>query len=227
MSPRRAAQRRSLGGHDLETLVAHHPLLDQLDTVLRDRVPREAVDFAGKWSKSLRRTYKSEDQLGTGSGPFAGVVDLRWRGTLTAAGPIGGIAFLLTAGSLYWVKAPEISLTLSVDVSLHAYAEYTTERATFTAGMGGAHLPGIPVPIRSDLTESCTVEAGAVTTGRVSCLAQANTAAFFVLLFPRGLLTMGRKRLWRVRDEIASSLSVGMRDLLTHRRTGSVPSERT
>ena len=149
-------------------------------------------------------------------------MDLQWRGTLTGAGPIGGIAFLLTAGHLYWAKTPEISLTLSVQVSLDAYAEYTTERATLTASIAGAHLPGIPVSVRPDLADACIVEADAVTTGRVSCLAQANTAAFFVLLFPRGFLTMGRKRLWRVRDEIASSLTADMRELLTHRRTGSV-----
>jgi hypothetical protein len=207
--------------------VANHPLLDQLDIALRDRILREPVHFSGEWSRSSRRTYKSEAQLGTGSGPFAEVVDLRWRGTLTGAGPISGIAFLLTAGNLYWAKAPEISLTLSVDVSLHAHAEYATERATFTASMAGAHLPGIPVSITSDLAEACTIEQSVVRTGRVSCVAQANSVAFFVLLFQRGLLKVGRKRLWRVRDEIASSLTPGLRKLLTHRRTGSVRSEPT
>ncbi|MGH9384349.1 MAG: hypothetical protein ACRD2N_08710 [Vicinamibacterales bacterium] len=207
--------------------MANHPLLDQLDTALRDRVPGDPVDFVGEWSKPSRRTYKSEAQLSKGSGPFADVVDLQWHGTLTGAGPIGGIAFLLTAGNLYWAKAPEISLTLSVDVSLHAYAEYTTDRATFTARMAGAYLPGIPVSVSSDLAAACTIGPCVVKTGRVSCLAQANSAAFFVLLFQRAFLKIGRKRLWRVKDEIASSLTSGMRELLTHRRTGSVQSQQT
>jgi hypothetical protein len=204
------------------TVMGSHPLLDRLDSALRDHVPREPVDFAGEWSRPSRRTYKSEAQVGTGSGPFADVVDFRWRGTLTGAAPIGGIAFLLTAGDLYWAKAPEISLALTVDVSLHAYAEYGADRATFTASIAGAYLPGTPVSVSSDVTESCSVQRGIVTTGRVSCLARASSAAFFVLLFQRGLLKVGRKRLWCVRDEIASSLPADIRELLSHRRTGSV-----
>jgi hypothetical protein len=207
--------------------VDNHPLLDQLDIALRDRVPEEPVAIAGEWSYPTRRTYKGEAQLGTGCGPFADVVDVRWRGTLTCAGPISGIAFILTGGNLYWAKAPEISLALPVNVSLHAYAEYTTQRATFTAKMAGAFLPGVPVSVSSDLAEACTVEQGILRTGRVSCLAQASSAAFFVLLFQRGLLKVGRKRLWRVHDEITSFLPPGMRELLTHRRTGTVLSRPT
>ena len=202
--------------------MANHPLLDQLDITLRDVVPGDPVALTGAWSSLARRTYKSEAQLGTGSGPFADVVDVRWRGTLTGAGPIGGMAFLLTEGNLYWAKAPEISLALAVDISLNAYAQYETGRASFTASMAGAYLPGIPVCVSSDLTKACTVEQGIVRTGRVSCLARANSAALFVLLFPRALLKIGRKRLWRLRDEIASSLAAGVRDLVTRRRTGSV-----
>jgi hypothetical protein len=202
--------------------MASHPVLDQLDIALRDRVPTEPVNFAGEWSNPSRRTYKSEAQLGTGAGPFADVVDFRWRGTLTCAGSIGGIAFLVTTGNLYWVKGVEVSSTLSVDVSLHAYADYRAERATFTAGMAGACLPGIPVAVSSDSERPCRVEQGVVMTGQVSCLAQANSAGFFVLLFPRGLLKIGRKRLWHVRDEITSSFPASIRELLTHRRTGRV-----
>jgi hypothetical protein len=204
--------------------MTNHPLLEQLDTALRDRIPGESVEFAGSWSKLSRRTYKSAAQLGTRSGPFADVVDVRWHGALTAANPIGGIAFLMTAASLYWVKAPEFSPTLPVDISLHAYTEYTTERATFTANIAGAYLPGVPVSVRSDLAEACSVEEGIVRTGRVSRLAQTSSAAFVVLLFPRGVLKIRRKRLWRVREEVAGVLPANLRELLTRHRTGSVPS---
>jgi hypothetical protein len=64
-----------------------------------------------------------------------------------------------------------------------------------------------------------------VTTGRVSRLARAESAAFYVLLVPGGVLEMGRKRLWRVRDEVASLLPANLRELLTRRRTGSVLAE--
>jgi hypothetical protein len=206
-------------------LVLNHPLLDQLDSSICDLVPGESVEFGGEWTTSSRRAYKSETQIGSGAGPFVDVVDFRWRGALTSAGPFSGIAFLLTADNLYWAKAPEVSLTLPVDVSLHAYAGYTTEGATFTASLAGAFLPGAPVAGSADLARACALGPNVLITGRVTCLARANSAAFFVLLIQRGLLKMGRKRLWRLRDDVASSLPSGIRELLAHRRTGSVRSQ--
>jgi hypothetical protein len=90
--------------------------------------------------------------------------------------------------------------------------------------VGGAYLPGIPVPIASDLDAACTVDEGVVTSGRVSRIAQTNDAAIFVLLLPRNLLTVGRKRLWRVRDQIVGLLPLDVRQLLTQRRSGTAPS---
>jgi hypothetical protein len=201
-------------------------LLDQLDSALRGCVSHEPVTLSGEWAQPSRRTYKSEAQLGTGAGPFADVIDLRWRGTMAAAGPIGGIAFLLTTETLYWAKAPDISPLLSVDVSLHAYADYMTDRATFTAQVAGAYLPGVPVSVGLDLAQACSVGPSDMWTGRVTCLAQVNSAAVFVLLFPRSLLKVGRKRLWRVRHEIASTLTTEIRDLLTRRRAGTLRRQR-
>ena len=200
-----------------------HPLLERIDAAVSDRVGREAVDFSGGWSKSSRRAYQSRAQLGSGSGPFLEIVDLTWRGAATCAEPIGGLAFLLTTGNLYWAKTPEISPTLSVQVSIHAYAESRIDRATFTASLGAAYLPGVPVPTGSDLAAACTIANRAITTGRIVCLAAADPAAFFVLLLSHRMLKMGRKRLWRVRDEVASSLPADVRELLTRRRSGGVP----
>jgi hypothetical protein len=205
-----------------QRVVMNHPLLDQLDSSLNDIVPGVSVEFRGEWSTPVRRTYRSEAQAGTGSGPFVDVVDLRWRGALTSADDVSGIAFLLTAHDLYWVKTAEASLTLPVDVSLHAYAGYQTENATFTARLASAWLPGVPVSCGAELAGACALGPDVVTTGRVTCLARANRAAFLVLLLQRSLLKMGRKRLWRVRDEIAASVPAGLRELLTRRRTGSV-----
>lgn len=202
-----------------------HPLLDHLDSSLRNLVRGEAIQLHGEWTTSSRRTYKFEAQVGTGSGPFVEVVDLRWRGALTSAGPISGIGFLLTAQDLYWAKAPEVSLTLPINVSLHAYASHPTDGATFTASLGGAYLPGVPVPGAADFVGACTLGPDVLTTGRVTCLARMHSAACFVLPLERGLLKVGRKRLWRVRDEIASSLPVDLRELLTHRRAGLVRSK--
>jgi len=200
-------------------------LFDQLDAALRDCVSHEPIALSGQWAKPTRRTYETEAQLGSGSGPFADVIDLRWRGTLTANSSIGGIGFMLTAEHLYWAKTPAVAPQLSVDISLHAYADYMTDRATFAASLGGAYLPGLPVPVGRDLAQACTVEPSVVPTGRVSCLAQTKSAAVFVLLFPRSVLKVGRKRLWRVREPIVSALAPNLRELLTHRRTGSLPRE--
>ncbi len=202
----------------------HHPIFDQLDSTLGDLVPHDTVELCGEWSTFSRRTYKSEAQLGTGSGPSVDVVDLVWRGTLASPTAITGIAFLLTANGLVWAKAADASMTLPVDVSLTAYAGYTTERATFTASMGGAGLPGVSVPGSAILAEACALGPNVLTTGRVVCLAEANTAAFAVFLIQRRILKVGRTRLWRLRDEIASSLPAGIRDLLTSRRTGVIRS---
>jgi len=202
--------------------VLNHPLLDQLDSSLRAVVPAESVELRGEWTTSSRRTYRSEAQLGTGSGPLVDVVDLSWRGVLTCSSAITGIAFLLTADDLYWVKAPDASLTLPVHVSLHAYAGYTTEGATFTANLAGAYLPGVPVAGSAELRAACTLGPDVLTSGRVTCLARASSAAFFVVVIQRSLLKVGRKRIWRVRDDIASSLPAGIRELLTRRRGGVV-----
>jgi hypothetical protein len=203
--------------------VLNHPFLDQLDSSMCDLVPAEPVEFGGEWKSSSRQAYRSEAQIGTGSGPFVEVVDCRWHGALTSAGPFSGIAFLLTATNLYWAKAPEASVTLPVDISLHAYAGHPTEGATFTASLAGAFLPGAPVAGSADLAGACALGPRVLITGRVTCLARTSSAAFFVVLIPRGVLKMGRKRLWRLRDDVASSLPTDTRELLVHRRTGSIP----
>ena len=205
--------------------MANPRLFDSLDIALRDCVTHKSVRFDGAWSQSLRRTYQGEAQLGTGAGPFRDVTDLHWRGVLTSPDPISGICFLLTAGTLFWAKAPQISEELSVGVSLHAYSEYTAGRATFTANLAGAFLPAVPVGINGDFAETCTLTRDAVRTGSIARLAEAGSAAFFVLLFPRDVIKVGRKRLWRIRDEVAASLPVDLRELLTRRRTGVVRSD--
>jgi hypothetical protein len=206
-----------------EIHVHSHPLFDQLDLALHSVVFELPVDLAGAWSFATNRTCASGTQGGSGSGPFAEVVSARWRGVLMGAGPIGGMAFLLTDDRLYWAKAPEIAPALPVDISLYAYAKQASGRATLAPNLASAYLPGIPVTAGPDLAKSCHVGHRDVRTGRVACLAEADSAAFYVLLFPRDALKMGRKHLWSIRNEIAVSLTEGVRQLLTRRRTGTIP----
>jgi hypothetical protein len=205
--------------------VPNHPFLDQLDRSLSGVIPAEPVELRGEWSQASRRTYRSEAQIGTGSGPFVEVVDARWRGALTCNTAISGMAFLVAADSLYWVKASDVSPSLPVEVSLHAYAEYTNLGATFTASLADSGLPGVPVPVSPDLSDACDIEPGVLTTGRVTRVARTGSASFLVLLIQRSCLKVGRKRLWRLREEVAASLPEAARQLLTHRRTGAVHSD--
>ena len=200
-----------------------HPFFDELDASLAGLIPEEPVEFAGEWMRTERRTYKTSSQTGTGDGPFVDVVDQRWRGTLTGAVPIAGIAFLVTTAELFWVKSMPAAAVLPVEVSLHAYADYSLKQATLTAGLGGAVLPGVPVACAPDLAGSCAVEPRRVTTSRLEQLAHAEEAAVAVLLIQGRFLKTGRGRLWRLKEELTSSLSPRVREVLTRGRSGSIP----
>jgi hypothetical protein len=150
------------------------------------------------------------------------VVDLRWRGTLACSAPIAGVAFLVRADEAFWVKSAPAALVQPVEMSLHAYEDYSPEHATFVGGMGGSILPGVPVPCAGDLAGTCTIASTPVITGRAQQLAQTGDAAFYVFLLPGRLLRVARHRLWRVRDELASTLPSSVREILTRRRSGTI-----
>lgn len=198
-----------------------HRLFDELDASLSTVVPEEPVEFSGSWVRSVRRAYKTASQVDTGTDPFVEVVDLRWRGSLAGSSPIAGIAFLVTAAELFWSKSAPAASSLDIDVSLHAYADYQPQLATFAANIGGAALPGIAVPSGNDLAGACTLRSTNLMTARVEQLAQADESVFAVLLIQSRFLRIGRHRLWRIRDECAASLPPQVRDILTRRRSGS------
>ena len=204
--------------------MAKRSLLEALESSLGALGQPHAVRLAGEWTRSSRRTYADQRQDGTASGPFVEVIDLRWQGEFTAVSPVGGLAFLQTADTLFWVKAPQVASTLSVQVSLHAYAEFHQDRATFTGSLAGAALPGVPVSVDNDLATACVIGSSPVETHRILPLARTDSAAMLVLLLDQTLLRMGRKRLWHLRDDLAASLAPNVRELLTRRRTGELPS---
>jgi len=202
-------------------MVHNDPWFRLLDSSLNGLIPSEPVEVSGHWSTSTRKTYQSERQTGTGVGPFVEVEDRRWSGTLSCRTPASGIMFLVTATTVYWVKAPTVALTLSVDVSLHAYTGYVAGEATFAAGMGGAVLPGVFVAEPARLDDVCARGPTTFTTGHVVTLAATDSAAFVAVVFPGTALKMGRNHLWRLRDDVASSLATDIRELLTRRRSGN------
>ena len=199
-----------------------HPVLDEIDASLEALVPGTSIEFRGNWLPATRRTYQAASQRGSGSGPFVEVVDLRWRGTLKSAEPIVAVAFLVAATELSWAKSGPPTSSLDVEISLHAYADYSDKRATFASSLGGAFLPGVPVAVPGELRAVCTLGQAAVTTAVVQLLAQTEEVAFLALLLPARFIKVGRKRLWHLREEFASSLPPRVADLLTRRRSGSM-----
>jgi hypothetical protein len=198
-------------------------IFTRIETALADLVPRQPVELAGAWSTQSRQTYASEAQLGSGAPPFLNVLDHRWSGSLTASGSITGIGFLTTPTEVHWVKAAQATPVLEISVSLHAYADFNTDRATFAAGFADVRLPGIAVRTDSVTPAELLTRSTSIATGRVTCVARAESASFYLLLLPSELVKFGRGRLWRLRDSLAATLAPDLRQLLTRRRAGTLP----
>lgn len=201
-----------------------HPALDAIDAALAGVVVEEPVELRGSWTPSTRRTYGSPSQSGTGSGPFAEVVDLRWQGVLCGRTPLVAVGFLETPSDVFWAKSRPASPQLPVELALHAYADWLPGRATFSAAVGGAILPGVPVAAAAGDTSGCAIREGVLTTGRVLRIAALDDASLAILLLPKDIVETGRRRLWRMRDTVASPLPPPVRALLTRRRTGTLRS---
>jgi hypothetical protein len=201
-----------------------HPLFDEIDESLASVVPPEPVELQGSWSEAARRTYSSAHQVGSGTGPFVDVIDLRWQGAFSSSVPVAGIAILVTDGELFWVKTEPAKLVLPVQISLQANANYSPALATLATLIGGSSLPGVPVPCGEDLRSVCTVRTAGLVTGRVEQVAAARGVAVAALLLPGRFLKVGRRRLFRFRDDMAVGLPPRVRGMLTRRRTGSVGS---
>ncbi len=147
---------------------------------------------------------------------------MRWHGTLACHAPIAGIAFIVVGADVFWAKSTPAAPALPVSVSFHAYAQDSENRATFAVRVGGAQLPGTAVACGADVVAACALGESRLATGRLEPLARVNGVDVFGLLIPGRLLTVGRHRLWRVRNEVASSLPPPVAEILTRRRAGSI-----
>jgi hypothetical protein len=194
--------------------------LDVISSALVGLVPEVAIAIEGDWTTSHRRTYAGENQEGSGIGPFADVVDMRWRGRLECSTPITGIAFLSTRRETYWVKSGRPMAEPPVEISMHARANYLDGRATFSSSLMGGVLPGVPVPFAGNIEACCKLGHPRFVTGRAHVVATVGDVVFALILLPRSVIKMGRKNLWHLRDELAASLPEGARLVLTRGRTG-------
>ena len=197
-----------------------HALIERFSSELASVVPTEAIELAGVWSTSTRKTYEHPMQVGSGARPFVEVLDARWRGTLTCASPLAGFAFMVTARELFWVKSLPAAMNPAVEVCIHARAGYLPGRASFAASLHGATLPSVPFACTEDLIAGCTLGATATVTGRAHLVAEVNGAAFVVIALQRSALKVGRSRLWRIREALTSSFPADLRQYFGRGRTG-------
>jgi hypothetical protein len=196
--------------------------VEELDRAMAKVVAPEPVALEGEWKTSRRRTYQSAESR-PGVGPFVDVLDSSWTGSLAGANPVAALVFLALPTALHWVKSVPPAPILPVRISLQAYANSAPEQATFGASIGDAYLPAIRVRDTARPADTCAISTGPIQTGCVSLLASADGAEILVLLVPASRVRTGRNRLWRLREEYAAALSPRWREVLAHRRTGTLP----
>src|SRR5205814_251402 len=126
----------------------------------------------------------------------------------------------ITPGGLWWAKSPPRQETLSVDVSLTAWAASIKEGATFTGSVGQSPLPGVPVPFSGDVAGYVPGSLRSAT-GRAFIIARLEGATFAVMALSAETIKVGRNRLWQLRAEFASRIPETPREILTRGRTGS------
>jgi hypothetical protein len=205
-----------------------YPLLNELDSSLSGVIASEPVTFAGAWQPPARRTHRQPD--GRGTEVLVEGIHVQWTGSLTSKVPIVCVGFLLTRDTLFWVKSAPADVSQPVTVSLYAYADdsldratFALDKATFVPSVGGAWLPAPPVPRVADLSQVCTLGVAEQFTGQVSCLVSAPDVSFLALTLPGSVVKVGRNRLWHLRGDVAPLVSPPVRELLTRRRSGSIP----
>jgi hypothetical protein len=197
--------------------------LEELDAAAGALFPRDAVALEGQWTRSHRRTYQNP-QSRPGVGPFVDVVDAAWTGSLSGSTPLAAVIFLSSSSSIHWVKSGPPKSTLSVRLSLASYASFSREHATLGIVVGEATLPAVPVTLKASPDETCAIVPSPITTGSVFVLASTESTSILLLLVPADFVHVGRNRLWHLRERYASGFPSFARELLTHRRTGTLSS---
>jgi hypothetical protein len=207
-----------------------HSLLNELDSSLCGVIASEPVTFVGAWQPPTHRTHRQPD--GRGTEVLVEGIHVQWTGSLTSKVPIVCVGFLLTRDTLFWVKSALADVCQPVTVSLYAYADqsldkriFALDKATCVPIVGDACLPAPPVPRVANWTQACTLGVAEQFTGQVSCLASAPDVSFLALTLPGSVVKFGRNRLWHLRDTLAPLVSPPVRELLTRRRSGNIPSD--
>lgn len=188
---------------------------------LREVVKGNEVYMSGAWVGKPQRRYASPEQFGTGEGPFVDTVDWRWDGTFESTSPIAGIALLAVEQRLFWVKSEPPSARPELSFSLHGWAECPGS-VSVTAAFHGVARRSLPIAIDDEPPTACVIGHPVATMGTPHLVARLDRVSFSVVLLPASAVKVGRNRLWRLRDALASKLPLDVQKLMTRGRTGEV-----
>ena len=170
-----------------------------------------------------KKDVPRQSQAGSGSGPFAEIHDTLWKGTITCPVPIVCLALVATADAADWVKSADRGATQFLQLSLSRYVDSRPDVATFAVRIGGAHLPSFHVKPDSAAGSRFVVEDTTnFVTGQVRRIAHVSGLDVLVLLLPGKCVAVGRKRVWRLRPDLAALLPPISRAMLTQGRSGKV-----
>ena len=176
------------------------------------------IELSGKWIEASRRVYR------THTDPYFEVLDRTWEGDLSSAAPIAGVAFVCAGPDLYWVKSRPPAASLDVRINMGAFANDTRGAWTASLSLGGSVAPAVPATFPAAVP-SLACAPGAHRPGVALSLLRTDSVELLVLVLPGRLLSVGRNRLWRLREEQAAQLPEPVRLLLTTRRTGRLTSD--
>jgi hypothetical protein len=185
-------------------------------------VPAEDVRMRGAWAGKPQRRYASQQQSGTGEGPYIETVDWRWDGAFEGASPLVGLALLSLGKRLYWVKSHPPTVQPAVGFSAHGWAAHPGS-VSVTGSFHGAYLPSMPINISNEPPASCVMGPLEGRTGTPHVVMRLDELVFAVVLFPASAIKVGRNRLWHLREGLASHLPPNLQRLLTRGRSGEVP----
>jgi hypothetical protein len=188
---------------------------------LQEIVGTEEVQMSGAWNVKRQRRYASPTQSGTGEGPFIETFDWRWEGTFLGSSPLVGLALLSSARHTYWAKSAPPGSCPEVCVLVTGWVD-ASHQVSATGSFHGSGLPSIPVAIHDEPPVSCIIGASRGSVGIPHVVMRLEPLVFSVLLLPASAIKVGRKRLWHLREKLASGIPPSLRQILTRRRSGQI-----
>jgi hypothetical protein len=145
----------------------------------------------------------------------------RWNGTVSAEEPIVALSFLRHRDRVYWARSPKVEaaeLPLCLLLTTEHQGSMSCFYVTWSIGQGGQCQLRLDGDAPSDLRGS--VDRDIVLGEPFRFIDVGPDVSLFGLILPRAQVKGRRKRLWGLRDEYLSGLSVAWCEIMAHGRTG-------